>query len=120
MIRREFITLLGSAATEWPLAARAQQPAMRTVGFFRSTTTAPFTRLVVELRKGLSEEGLIEGRNVAIVQRWADNQPDRLPGLAADLVGRKVGVIVANIPTLEAIRAISSTVPNVFIVGDDP
>src|SRR5262249_24564209 len=77
-------------------------------------------RLVVELRKGLSEEGFIEGRNVAIEQRWADNQPDRLPSLAADLVSRKASVIVANTPALEAIRALGSNVPTIFVVGDDP
>ena len=110
MKRREFITLLGGVAA-WPLAARAQQPAMPIVGLFRSTTAAPFARLVVELRKGLSEEGFIEGRNVAIEQRWADNQPDRLPSLAADLVSRKASVIVANTPALEAIRLSVRTCP---------
>jgi ABC-type uncharacterized transport system substrate-binding protein len=117
MKRREFITLLGGAAAVWPLGVGAQQPTMPVVGLLRSTTAAPFARLVAELRKGLSEEGLIEGRNVAIEQRWADNQPDRLPGLAADLVSRKAAVIVANTPALEATRAASPTVPIVFVVG---
>jgi ABC-type uncharacterized transport system substrate-binding protein len=120
MKRREFITLLGGAAAVWPLGVGAQQPTMPVVGLLRSTTAAPFARLVAELRKGLSEEGLIEGRNVAIEQRWADNQPDRLPGLAADLVSRKAAVIVANTPALEATRAASPTVPIVFVVGGDP
>ena len=109
MRRREFITLLGGA-TAWPLAARAQQPAMPVIGFFRSTPAAPFAHLVLELRKGLSDEGFIEGRNVAIEQRFADNQPERLPGLAADLVRRKVAVIVANTPALEAARAAEPTI----------
>ena len=83
--RREFITLLGGAAAAWPVAVQAQQPAMPMVGLLRSTTAAPFARLVAELRRGLSEEGFVEGRNVAIEQRWADNQSDRMPDLAADL-----------------------------------
>ena len=120
MKRRDFIRLVGGAAAAWPVAARAQQPAMPVVGLLRSTTAAPFAPIVAQLRNGLSEEGFIDGRNVAIEQRWADNQPDRLPGLAADLVSRKVGVIVGNTPALEAIRAVSSTVPIVFVVGEDP
>jgi putative ABC transport system substrate-binding protein len=116
--RREFITLLGGAAA-WPLAARAQQPEMPVVGLLRSTTAAPFARLVAELRRGLREEGFVEGRNVAIEQRWADNQPDRLPDLAADLVRRKAAVIVCNSPAVVA-RAAGPTVPIVFVVGDDP
>jgi putative ABC transport system substrate-binding protein len=117
--RREFITLLGGAAAVWPLAVRAQQPAMPVVGLLRSTTAAPFAHLVVELGKGLSEEGFVEGRNVIIEQRWGDNQPDRLPGLAADLVRRKAAVIVCNSPAVVA-RAAGPTVPIVFVVGDDP
>jgi putative tryptophan/tyrosine transport system substrate-binding protein len=118
MKRREFITLLGGAAT-WPLAARAQQPAMPVVGFLRNTIAPPFAHLVTELGKGLSEEGFVEGRNVIIEQRWGDNQPDRLPGLAADLVRRKAAVIVCNSPAVVA-RAAGPTVPIVFVVGDDP
>ena len=118
MRRREFLGVLGSTAVAWPLVARAQQAAMPVVGFLRSTLAAPFTRLVVEFRKGLSEEGFIEGRNVAIEQRWADNQPDRMPGLAADLARRKVAVIVCNSPSV--VRAAAPTVPIVFVVGDDP
>ena len=119
MRRREFITLLGGAAVAWPMAARAQQPAMPVVGLLRSTTAAPFTRLVAELQRGLSEEGFVEGRNVTIEQRWADNQPDRLPDLAADLVRRKAAVIVCNSPAVVA-RAAGPAVPIVFVVGDDP
>jgi putative tryptophan/tyrosine transport system substrate-binding protein len=118
--RRAFITLLSGAAA-WPLAARAQQPAMPVVGFLRNTIAAPFANLVVEVRKGLSEEGFIEGRNVVIEQRWADNQPERLPELAADLIRRKAAVIVGNSPAvLAATRAAALAVPFVFVVGDDP
>jgi putative ABC transport system substrate-binding protein len=87
----------------------------------RTTTAAPFAPIVVELRKGLSEEGFIEGHNVALEQRWADNQLDRLPGLAADLVRRKAAVIVVNTPAVVAVaRAAGPTVPLVFVAGDDP
>jgi putative ABC transport system substrate-binding protein len=121
MRRREFITLLGGAPIAWPLTARGQQPAMQVVGLLRSTTAAPFANLVVELGKGLSEEGFVEGRNVIIEARWGDNQPDRLPGLAADLVRRKAAVIVGNSPgALAATRVAGPTVPFVFVVGDDP
>src|SRR5499425_2120736 len=90
--RREFIAAVGGAAVAWPLAARAQQPTVPVVGLLRTTTAAPFAPIVVEFRKGLSEEGFIEGHNGALEQRWADNQLDRLPGLAADLVRRKAAV----------------------------
>jgi putative tryptophan/tyrosine transport system substrate-binding protein len=119
MGRREFVALLGGAAAAWPVAASAQQPTMPVVGLLRSTTAAPFANLVVELGKGLSEEGFVEGRNVIIEARWGDNQPDRLPGLAADLVRRKAAVIVCNSPAVVA-RAAGPTVPIVFVVGDDP
>jgi ABC-type uncharacterized transport system substrate-binding protein len=120
MRRRDFITLLGGAAVACPLAARAQQPSMPVVGLLRSTTAAPFEPVVKEFRRGLSEEGFVEGRNVAIEQRWADNQLDRLPDLAVDLLHKKATVIVANTPALKAVRAASSTVPIIFVVGDDP
>jgi putative tryptophan/tyrosine transport system substrate-binding protein len=118
MRRRQFITLLGGAAA-WPLAARAQQAAMPVVGLLRTTTAASFAPIVAALRTGLSDEGFVEGRNVAIEQRWADNQPDRLPDLAADLVRRRAAVIVCNSPAAVA-RAAGPTVPIVFVVGDDP
>jgi putative ABC transport system substrate-binding protein len=118
--RRGFITLLGGAAVAWPFAARGQQP-MPVIGFLRNTIAAPFAHLVAELGKGLSEEGFVEGRNVIIEQRWGDNQPDRLPGLAADLVRRKAAVIVGNTPgVLAAVRVAGPTMPFVFVVGDDP
>jgi putative ABC transport system substrate-binding protein len=119
MRRREFITLVGAAAA-WPLAARAQQPPMPVVGLLRSTPAAPFAHLVAALRQGLGDEGFVEGRNVAIEQRHADNQRDRLPGLAAELVRRQVSVIVGNAVAVDAARAATATIPIVFVTGDDP
>ncbi len=118
--RREFITLLGGAAAAWPLAVRAQQSATPVVGFLRSTPAAPFPHLVAALRQGLADEGFVEGRNVAIEQRYADNQLDRLPSLAADLVHRQVSVMVGNVTAINAVRAATSTIPIVFVTGADP
>jgi ABC-type uncharacterized transport system substrate-binding protein len=120
MTRREFIALVGGAAAAWPLAASAQQPAMPVIGFLRSTPAAPFAALVAALRQGLGNEGFVEGRNVAIEQRYADNHLDRLPGLAADLVHRQVSVIVGNIDAVNAARAATATIPIVFVTGEDP
>jgi putative ABC transport system substrate-binding protein len=117
--RREFITILGGAAA-WPLAARAQQPKMPVVGFFRSSPSAPFVHLLDDLRHGLEETGFVEGQNVAIEQRWADNQLDRLPALAADLVRSQAKVIVGNAPAVEAAKAATDTIPIVFVIGEDP
>src|SRR4051812_14442710 len=100
--RREFITLLGGAAAARPMAALAQQPAMPVIGFLRSTPAAPFAHLLAALRQGLSDEGFVEGRNVAIEQRHADNQLDRLPVLATDLVRGNVSVIVGNVTAINA------------------
>ena len=120
MIRREFITLLGGAAAAWPLAARAQQAAMPVVGFLRNTTAASAADLVVAFRQGLNEMGFVEGQSVVVDYRWADNQDDRLPGLVAEMVRRRVAMIVAGgIAATHAAKAASNT-PIVFAVGADP
>jgi putative ABC transport system substrate-binding protein len=107
MKRRKFIALVGGAAVAWPVVARAHQPAIPVVGFLRSTPADPFTKLVDAFRLGLSESGLVEGANVTIDYRYADNHLERLPSLAADLARRPVNVIVANSLAAEAARGAS-------------
>jgi putative tryptophan/tyrosine transport system substrate-binding protein len=118
MNRREFIAGLGSAAA-WPVVARAQQAAMPVVGFLALGSPRPDADYVVEFRQGLADAGFVEGRNVAIEYRWANNQP--LPPLAAELVQRQVAVIVAlGGPPVLAAKAATSTIPIVFSIGADP
>jgi len=117
--RREFITLLGGAAA-WPLTASAQQPALPVVGFLRSTAAASSAHLVNAFRQGLTEAGFVEGQNVIIDYRWADDQDNRLAALTADLVRRQVAVIVTNSIGVHVAKTVTATTPLVFVAGSDP
>ena len=121
MKRREFITLLGSAAT-WPLAVRAQQPATPVIGFLNPTTPEALAEPMRGLRQGLKDAGYVEGENLTIEYRWADNQAERLPAMAAELVRRRVSLIVATGggPSALAAKAATTAIPIVFNIPDDP
>jgi ABC-type uncharacterized transport system substrate-binding protein len=119
--RRNFLATLGGAAAAWPLAARAQQAALPVVGYLNSASPESDAPRLSGLRRGLNQSGYVEGRNLVIEYRWAGNQADRLPALAADLVQLRVAAIVSPglVATLAA-KAASTSIPIVFLVGNDP
>jgi putative tryptophan/tyrosine transport system substrate-binding protein len=122
MNRREFITLVGGTAATWPLAARAQQPAIQVVGYLSGMSPDDSIKVFAEFRRGLTETGYVEGRNLAIEYRWLEGRYDQIPTMLADLVKRRVAVIaVANTTTAAlAAKAATQTIPIVFSVGSDP
>jgi len=122
MRRRDFIKIIAGSATAWPLSARAQQPAMPVIGFLSSRSPVESAQLVAAFLDGLKRNGFVEGQNVRIEYRWAEGQYDRLARLASDLVNRNVAAIAAvgNTPSAYAARTATTTIPVVFVIGDDP
>jgi putative ABC transport system substrate-binding protein len=120
MKRRQFVGLVAATALSWPFAARSQQSGVPIIGFVNGASPKPYAPNVNGFLQGLKEVGYIEGQNVAIEYRWAEGQYDRIPELAADLVRRRVALIVANTPAAPAAKAATATIPIVFLTGDDP
>jgi putative tryptophan/tyrosine transport system substrate-binding protein len=121
MQRRKFLTLLGGAAVAWPLVAHAQQQALAVVGFLQSGLASSNAHLIEAFRRGLAETGYVEGQNVTVEYRWAEGHYERLAGLAAELVHRPAAVLVAGAPpAARAAKAATTTLPVVFVSGDDP
>jgi ABC-type uncharacterized transport system substrate-binding protein len=122
MRRREFMTLLGGTAVAWPLAADAQQSAAPSIGFLSGASATNFARFADAFRGGLRDTGYVEGRDVIIEYRWADDHYERLPEMAKELVGRKVSVLVATggDPSWRAAKAETDSIPIVFTTGTDP
>jgi putative ABC transport system substrate-binding protein len=120
--RREFITLIGTAAASWPLAARAQQQTLPLLGFLSSRSAADTKKLLEAFQYGLRESGLVEGKDIAIEYRWANGQYEKLAALATDLVGRRPAVLVTtgSEPSALAAKAATTTIPIVFVIGGDP